>query len=824
MMNDRLRLPLACACALTMAGPAVAGDYDRDDEKFRGYGGHDRNFVRVATLANYINNDNRDDQTVSEIVAATRNGKQLVYTDSELEQLGFVWIGNPSNPIPTGKLDLPGEPTSVAILGNKYALAAVNTSESFTNASGVLAVVDIDQRSIVAEIPLGGQPDSVAISPDRRYAAVIIENERDEELCVGGTESGSRVPEDGPEEPGDITDDACEAGGGQVGIIPQTAGSPLDTNGNLANPPGLLTIVDLKGNNPKNWTTRDVDLTGIADVAPSDPEPEFVDINRRNEAVVSLQENNYIAIVDLESGEIIRHFSAGTVDLEGIDATEEDSIFLTESLYDVPREPDAIAWVGDLIGTANEGDMFGGSRGFSLFSKRGHVVFDSGNDYEEIAVQYGHYPEGRSENKGSEPESIEYAEFGREQLVFVGSERGSFIAVYEMQGRDEEPQFRQVLPGPLGPEGLLAIPGRNLLIASGEEDDPEFGVRSSIMIYEYRNSRPTYPQLVSERVNGKPIPWSAMSGMVASGDDTILAVWDSFYADSRIFTIRMPDHHGGPAKVVDSLTFAGGSGNFDPEGIAIAPDGSGYWVASEGNASDSRQNRLLHVDFAGTVMKEVTLPAEILACRQAERDIDGNTGTHGSGFEGVAVLGEEGGYRLLVAQQRGWDYTTEDCEELDDDPDGSNPSQPAYTRIWIYEPASGEWDWVPWELAPIPDNASWSGLSEITDAGDGNYVVIERDNRTGDFAELKTLVRVSVDELMDGVAADEKDVFDVQPALEATNGWISDKPEGVAVMPDGSVYLVTDNDGVDDWSGESWFVDLGNVRKLFGDKRNYRRR
>ena len=46
--------------------------------------------------------------------------------------------------------------------------------------------------------------------------------------------------------------------------------------------------------------------SGAADRAwprsrPSDPEPEFVDINRRNEAVVTLQENNHLAIVDLPS-------------------------------------------------------------------------------------------------------------------------------------------------------------------------------------------------------------------------------------------------------------------------------------------------------------------------------------------------------------------------------------------------------------------------------------------------------------------------------------------------------------------------------------------
>ena len=39
-------------------------------------------------------------------------------------------------------------------------------------------------------IDLGGQPDSIAISHDERYAAIAIENERDEEVTPPGGEEG----------------------------------------------------------------------------------------------------------------------------------------------------------------------------------------------------------------------------------------------------------------------------------------------------------------------------------------------------------------------------------------------------------------------------------------------------------------------------------------------------------------------------------------------------------------------------------------------------------------------------------------------------------
>jgi hypothetical protein len=45
----------------------------------------------------------------------------------------------------------------------------------------------------------------------------------------------------------------------------------------------------------------------------------------------------------------------------------------------------------------------------------------------------------------------------------------------------------------------------------------------------------------------------------------------------------------------------------------------------------------------------------------------------------------------------------------------------------------------------------------------------------------------------------------------ATNGYVVDKVEGFAIDGNGEVYVVTDNDGVDDSSGETLFIRLGNI-------------
>ena len=53
--------------------------------------------------------------------------------------------------------------------------------------------------------------------------------------------------------------------------------------------------------------------------------------------------------------------------------------------------------------------------------------------------------------------------------------------------------------------------------------------------------------------------------------------------------------------------------------------------------------------------------------------------------------------------------------------------------------------------------------------------------------------------------------IDVLPAMQAGKGWVHDKLEGLARAGDGTVYVVTDNDGVDNSTGETQFLNLGKV-------------
>ena len=97
-------------------------------------------------------------------------------------------------------------------------------------------------------------------------------------------------------------------------------------------------------------------------------------------------------IVLAADGNVLSHFSAGEVTLEGVDTDEEGALVFDETIT-VVREPDSVAWIDNThFATANEGDMDGGSRGWTIFSQDGDVVYESGVEFEHAIIQAGPLP------------------------------------------------------------------------------------------------------------------------------------------------------------------------------------------------------------------------------------------------------------------------------------------------------------------------------------------------------------------------------------------------------------------------------------------------
>lgn len=678
--------------------------------------------------------------TSSEIITVTPDGMTLVFSDSPGKRIGFIDITDPRQPKAAGSLALDGEPTSVSAVG-KMILVGLNTSKSKTEPSGALLTVDAAAKTVGVSCDLGGQPDSVAVSPDGSIAAVAVENERDEEL--------------------------------NDGKIPQM-------------PAGNVQIFRLTDGVPDCASKVTADVTGLAAVAGEDPEPEFVDINEANEIAVTLQENNHIVVLDA-AGKVISHFSAGAVDLTGIDTKRDGALNFTGEKKGQLREPDTIQWVdGNRLVTANEGDYEGGSRGFTIFSKTGEVLFESGASLEHEIALHGHYPDRRN-SKGNEPEGAEVKAFGDTNYIFVLSERASMVAVYKDTGA--EPRFSQLLPSGLSPEGIIAIPARNLIAVANEVDLVEDGgVRSHVTLYELAEGTPAYPAIVSVKDgNGLPIGWGALSGLAAdpSAPGMLHAVNDSFYSGQpMIFSI---DATKKPAVITAALPITR-NGNaaqlLDIEGIA--PDGEGgFWLASEGRGDQMVPHGILRVNAKGEIVQSIGLPDELL--HSATR----------FGFEGITVTGTGDDTVLWMAVQREWA----------DDEKGT-------VKLVSYKPKDKAWGAVRYPLEKAEEG--WVGLSEITAHGDFVYIV-ERDNQIGQAAKIKRLYRVSKAEMVPGKIGEalplvkKELVRDLLPDLLTTGGYALEKVEGFAIDAAGEGFAVTDNDGVADSNGETLFWSIGKM-------------
>lgn len=716
-------------------------------------------YHRQATYPVYLNRppaEPIETETVAEISTVSEDGNTLIYTDAPAKRIGFVDITDPGAPRGLGVLSLAelgdpdDQPTSVIAHG-EYVLVVIDTTGGdFANPGGRVDVVRISDRTRVGSIDLQGQPDSIAVSQDGRFAAIAMENQRDEEFTPDG---------------------------GEEGDLPQP-------------PTGFVQIVDLEGA-PDAWKLRRVDFDVEAARSagldtPEDLEPEYVSINSRGQIAVTLQENNGVAVIDGPTGAVSTIFSAGTQSVDGIDTLEDGTIDQTGSIEDLPREPDAVGWIGDdHLATANEGDWKGGTRGWTVFdAATGEVVWDAGNTFEQLAVRTGLHIESRAESKGPEPEGLAITEIGGVPVALVASERSNFVAVYDVSN-PAEPQFRQILPTTPGPEGILPIPQRNLLAISSETDDAEAHVRASLNIYGYgadfAGGTP-FPSIVSGDLDGAPIPWGALGALSADPTDSnrLFTSTDNAYGPSRVLGVDVSQQ---PALIDSALpvTENGSPVTLDVEGISARPDG-GFYLAVEGEEGPG--NELVRVAADGNIEERITLPEDIAA------------GLGGQGLEGVAVDGDI----VWVALQR----------EVEGDPAG-------VVRLGRYTPGSSEWEWFGYQLETTDVEGDWIGLSEIT-VHDGALLVLERDKLNGLDARVKAIYRVGMPDGAGSTSADQAPPMltktlarDLLPDLQATKGWVQEKVEGMTVGGNGNLYVVTDNDGLDDANGETVFLDLGPV-------------
>lgn len=128
----------------------------------------------------------------------------------------------------------------------------------------------------------------------------------------------------------------------------------------------------------------------------------------------------------------------------------------------------------------NDGDLDAiysfGARSFSVWNaSTGGLVWDSKNELDVKCNAIGVYDDGRSDDKGAEPEAITIGRVGNKTVAFVGMERADAVAVYDVTD-PTKPSFIKMFKTGDAPEGLLFIPaskspiGQSLVVVSSEGD------------------------------------------------------------------------------------------------------------------------------------------------------------------------------------------------------------------------------------------------------------------------------------------------------------------------------------------------------------------
>jgi uncharacterized protein YjiK/phosphodiesterase/alkaline phosphatase D-like protein/2',3'-cyclic-nucleotide 2'-phosphodiesterase (5'-nucleotidase family) len=131
--------------------------------------------------------------------------------------------------------------------------------------------------------------------------------------------------------------------------------------------------------------------------------------------------------------------------------------------------------------TNNDGDIdeifMYGARSFSILDSTGALVFDSGDMIEMIVASLhgSNFDDGRSDNKGPEPEGVAVATLGARTFAFVGLERSHMTLVFDVTNPLAPTYVTSLVrTGDTNPEGIVVVSetdspsGRPLVLVTNE--------------------------------------------------------------------------------------------------------------------------------------------------------------------------------------------------------------------------------------------------------------------------------------------------------------------------------------------------------------------
>ncbi len=315
-------IAMTCAASAAIAQPARAG-------------------ISLNPIGTYATG--MFDEGASEIVAHDKGTQRLFVTTAGLNRLDVLDVSDPGNPVLVNQIDLfsyGAGVNSVAVYGGVVAAACEADPKQDP---GTVAFFDAD-GNFIAAVEVGALPDMLTFTPDGTKVLVANEGEPNDDYTVD------------PE--------------GSVSIIDLSGGIENVTQANVKTA-SFTPFNPLK----EKLQQAQIRIFGPNASVAQDVEPEYITVDSQGKrAYVTLQENNAMAIIDIESATVRKIKSFGykshAMPGNGFDGSDKDGeINIANWPVMGMYMPDAIAsyTVKDrtFLITANEGD----SRDYDGFSE-----------------------------------------------------------------------------------------------------------------------------------------------------------------------------------------------------------------------------------------------------------------------------------------------------------------------------------------------------------------------------------------------------------------------------------------------------------------------
>lgn len=427
--------------------------------------------------------------------------------NNPVNKIDVIDFSNPSAMKVIGSISMApygGAVNSVSIFNGKLAAAIESVNKQENGKVAVFNTIDYKELKVVT---VGALPDMITFSPDGRFILTANEAEPNDAYTVDPVGSISIIS---VEENYSVSTLNFSSFAPQLAALTAKGfrifgpGAEISTN----TEPEYITISE---DSKTAWVTLQennaiakVNLVSktISDVFPLgfknyNTDENAIDVSDQDNAVAfkkwpafGMYQPDAIAV--LETGGIPYLFTAnegdareytGFSEIRRVSAnavTLDPAVFPTAATLKQPTQLGRLNITTTLGNTDGDSDLEAlyslGARSFSVWNgTNGNLVFDTQNDLEKRAVTAGVYDDGRSDDKGVEPEGIAIGTVGGRKVVFVGMERADAVAIYDVTN-PAAPVFLSIVKCGDAPEGVLFIPAQNsplkrsLLVVSSEND------------------------------------------------------------------------------------------------------------------------------------------------------------------------------------------------------------------------------------------------------------------------------------------------------------------------------------------------------------------